>query len=96
MSDDEECTRCGVRQDFLGPCDECEARKVRAILGESRFTVTEHRVSPELIRKYPDLERILWRVWDTKNQRAVPFGQYADKDQAQQRADREERKAAGS
>lgn len=30
--DEEECTGCGVRQDYLGPCEDCEAKDADAAL----------------------------------------------------------------
>ncbi len=63
---------------------------------ECRFVVRAVALAAEVINRFPELDQISYKVWDTKVDRVVPFGSYSSVTRAQARADREERKANGS
>jgi hypothetical protein len=65
-------------------------------MSERRFVVRAVALAAEVINRFPELDQISYKAWDTKADRIVPFGSYSSVTRAQARADREEEKVKGS
>lgn len=48
-----------------------------------RFVIHKIPVNPELLKQYPHLSPVVWRIWDKAKERYVPFSNTASNARAQ-------------